>query len=126
MKKRLNFLKSREAPLTNFFKNIAFISLTVVKKYEIVKEKKGLMLVILYSHSLTQDDEIEELSTWGKKKRNAKRNSILLFFCHIYMYVAQLFNIHFKIFAYHSLKRGTMYGGVFGEFENLLVNLCLV
>lgn len=36
-------------------------------------------------------------------------------FCHIYMYVAQLFNIHFKIFAYHSLKRGTMYGGVFGE-----------
>lgn len=86
------------------------------------------MLAIIYSHSLTQDDGIEELSTWGKKQEiyNAKRNSILLFFCHIYMFVAQLFNIHLKIFAYLSLKRGTMYGGVFGEFENLLVNLCLV
>lgn len=86
-----------------------------------------MLLAILYSHSLTQDDEIEELSTWGKKKRNAKRNSILLFLPHLHVqYVAQLFNIHLKIFAYHSLKRGTMYGGVFGEFENLLVNLCLV
>lgn len=37
MKKR--FLKSWEAPLANFFKNIAFILLTVVKKYEIVKKK---------------------------------------------------------------------------------------
>lgn len=66
MKKR--FLKSWEAPLANFLKNIAFILLTVVKKYEIVK-KKSLLLAILYSHSLTQDDEIEELSTWGKKKK---------------------------------------------------------
>lgn len=74
-------------------------------------------------------DEIEELSTWGKKKEiyNAKRNSILLFVPHLHVrYVAQLFNIHLKIFAYHSLKRGIMYGGVFGEFKNLLVNLCLV
>lgn len=40
------------------------------------------MLAILYSHGLTQDDGIEELSTWGKKQEiyNAKRNNILLFF----------------------------------------------
>lgn len=96
-----------------------------MKKYEIVK-KKSLLLAILYSHSLTQDDEIEELGTWGKKKKEMLKEIVFCFFCHIYMYVAQLFNIHLKIFAYHSLKRGTMYGGVFGEFENLLVNLCLV
>lgn len=56
-----------------------------MKKYKIVKKKKrkkDLMLAILYSHGLTQDDGIEELSTWGKKQEiyNAKRNSILLFF----------------------------------------------
>lgn len=86
------------------------------------------MLAILYSHSLTQDDEIEELRTWGKKKKKFTmlKEIVFCFFCHIYMYVAQLFNIHLRIFAYHSLKRGTMYWGVFGEFENLQVNLCLV
>lgn len=55
-----------------------------MKKYKIVKKKqkqKDLMLAILYSHGLTQDDGIEELSTWGKKQEiyNAK-NNILLFF----------------------------------------------
>lgn len=67
-----------------FFKKYCFYFTDSCEKIWNCK-KKSLLLAILYSHSLTQDDEIEELSTWGKKKRNAKRNSILLFLPHLHV-----------------------------------------
>lgn len=47
-----------------FFKNIAFIFLTVVKKYEIIKKKRFDARDFIFTQ-FDKDDEIEELSTWG-------------------------------------------------------------
>lgn len=83
MKKR--FLKSWEAPLANFLKNIAFILLTVVKKYEIVKKKKFAARDFIFTQFDTRwwNRGIKYLGL--KKKRNAKRNSILLFLPHLHV-----------------------------------------